>query len=441
MTSTQVDWNRCLEQAAVSDIGMRRSNNQDSYSVVMATDVENWYARGHLFMVADGMGAHAAGELASKLAVDGIPHLYHKHYEQSPPEALQKAIQETNSEVNRRGEANPDFQHMGTTADVLVMLPQGAMVAHIGDSRVYRLRGDTLRQLTFDHSLVWEMKAGGELPDGVDPNKVVPKNVITRSLGPNARVKIDFEGPFPVNVGDTFLLCSDGLTGRVEDEELALFMAYLPPKEAAAALVSLANLRGGPDNITIIIVKVIDPQITTAAVQAEPLVLGANMTDEKSVHPAIWVATGVCLLSAVVMFMLNNTVLGLVAACMGVIAATAGILQKFGSLKIGGAKEVSLAGGRRLGGGPYTETKVMTGAALGKHLQTAYQRSRNTSQKRGREMDWARLDNECQQAVAAAGRGDGTSAMRTYAEIVAHMMDQIRQQLKAAASDSKVDLA
>lgn len=441
MTSTQVDWNRCLEQAAVTDIGMRRSNNQDSYGVVMATDLENWYARGHLFMVADGMGAHAAGELASKLAVDGIPHLYHKHYEQSPPEALQKAIVETNSEVHRRGEANPDFQSMGTTASVLVMLPQGAMVAHIGDSRIYRLRGDTLRQLTFDHSEVWEMRASGDLPEGVDPERIGRKNVITRSLGPNARVKIDFEGPFPVHMGDTFLLCSDGLTGRVEDDELALFMAHLPPKEAANALISLANLRGGPDNITIIIVKVVDPQITTAAVQAEPLVLGADMTGEKSVHPAIWVVTGVCFLVAVIMFMIPNTVLGLVAACVGVIAATAGILQKFGSLKIGGAKEVSLAGGRRLGAGPYTETKVVTGAALGRKLQAAYERSRNTSQKRGRDMDWTRLEQECQQAVAAAGRGDATAAMRTYAEIVSHMMDQIRQQLKAAASDSKVDLA
>ena len=228
-----VDWNQSLQHAAVTDVGMRRSNNQDSYAVVLAGDVENWFSRGHLFIVADGMGAHAAGELASKLAVDNISHLYHKHHELSPPEALQKAIIETNAEIHRKGQANAEFHNMGTTSSVLVLLPHGALVAHVGDSRIYRLRGDTFRQLTFDHSLVWEMKHSGQVPEGVDVNTLAPKNVITRSLGPNEKVKVDFEGPYPVAQGDVFLMCSDGLTGRVEDHEIALILATLPAKEAA----------------------------------------------------------------------------------------------------------------------------------------------------------------------------------------------------------------
>ena len=92
MSPTPFDWNRCLEYAALSDVGMRRANNQDAFNVALASDAEGWYDRGHVFVVADGMGAHAAGELASKLAVDTIPHLYHKYREMSPPEALQKAI-------------------------------------------------------------------------------------------------------------------------------------------------------------------------------------------------------------------------------------------------------------------------------------------------------------------------------------------------------------
>ena len=427
-----------MQHAAVTDIGMRRSNNQDSFSVVLASDVEHWYNRGHLFIVADGMGAHAAGELASKLAVDGIPHLYHKHHDVSPPEALQRAIQDTNIEVNRRGEANPDFQHMGTTSSVLVMLPQGALIAHIGDSRIYRIRGDKLRQMTFDHSLVWEMKANGQVPDGVDVNSVVPKNVITRSLGPNARVKIDFEGPFPVAVGDTYLLCSDGLTGRVEDDELAAFMAHLPPQEAAQALIDLANVRGGPDNITIIIVKVIDPQITTGAVQAEPLVLGADLREERDVHPAIWVATGVCLLAAVVMLILNKIVFGLVAGCFGIIGALVGILQKFGSFTMGGKKQVALSDGRKLGGGPYTETAVPQKNELAAIIQNAVTRTTNTAHKRNHELDFDRVGREAGEAIDAAKRGESTAALQSFSKTVSYMLDQIRRQQKAKASDSNV---
>mgnify|MGYP002623790388 CR=1 FL=1 len=438
MSQQQVNWNQCLQHVAVTDIGMRRSNNQDSYSVVLASDVEHWYQRGHMFIVADGMGAHAAGELASKLAVDGIPHLYHKHHDVSPPEALQRAIQDTNIEVNRRGEANADFKSMGTTSSVLVMLPQGALIAHIGDSRIYRLRGEKLRQLTFDHSLVWEMKANGKLPEGIDVGQVVPKNVITRSLGPNARVKIDFEGPFPVAVGDTFLLCSDGLTGRVEDEELAAFMAHMPPREAAAALTNLANVRGGPDNITIIIVKVIDPQITTSAVQAEPLVLGAEQREQRDVHPAIWVVTGVCALAALVMAVLGNVVAALTAGCFGIVGAMVGILQKFGSFKLGGRKEVALTEGRRLGGGPYTETDIPTKNALAKIIQDAVARSTNTSQKRNHEMDFDHVRREAAAAIDAAKAGDNAKALQTFSQTIDYMLERIRQQQKEAASDSNV---
>src|SRR6185369_2097132 len=108
--------------------------------------------RGHVFVVADGMGAHAAGELASKMAADGIPHNYHKIHDQPAVWAIAKAVEEINDQINQRGQANIDFQGMGTTSSVLVLLPQGALVAHVGDSRVYRLRGEQLEQLTFDHS-------------------------------------------------------------------------------------------------------------------------------------------------------------------------------------------------------------------------------------------------------------------------------------------------
>ena len=141
----------------------------------------------------------------------------------------------------------------------LVLLPQGAMVAHVGDSRVYRYRGDRFEQLTFDHSLVW---GGWPLRAGRDRCRKTCRGIsLPRSLGPHEEVKIDREGPFPVEEGDTFLLCSDGLTNAVADTEIGAIVGALTPEEAARALVDLANLRGGPDNITVIVVRVTGPQI------------------------------------------------------------------------------------------------------------------------------------------------------------------------------------
>ena len=153
---------------------MRRMNNQDSLAVVVTDDAAKWASRGHLLMVADGMGAHAAGELASKLAVDNIPHTYFKLRDLYPPAALRQAIRDANALIYAKGQSNIGFQGMGTTCSCLVLLPQGALVAHVGDSRVYRLRGHRLAQLTFDHSLVWEMAAAGHMAEEDVPS-YIPK--------------------------------------------------------------------------------------------------------------------------------------------------------------------------------------------------------------------------------------------------------------------------
>ena len=228
------DWLKHIEVATISHVGMRRSTNQDSYEVALAGDFDKWKKRGHFFLVADGMGAHAAGELASKLAADGITHLYSKYQDISPPEALKRAVNETNAEINRRGQANEEFNNMGTTCSTLALLPYGAVIAHVGDSRVYRIRNSKLEQLTFDHSLVWEMKAAGTIPGGAEGEALIPKNVITRSLGPYPDVNVDLEGPFPILPGDKFLLCSDGLTGEVEDDEIASLVSYLTPRSSGS---------------------------------------------------------------------------------------------------------------------------------------------------------------------------------------------------------------
>ena len=275
-------WSHCLEYAALSDIGLRRANNQDSYKVVLAGNEADFQQRGHLFIVADGMGAHAAGELASKMATDVISLDYRKLLDQSPPEAILSAVLDANRQIHTRGQASPEFRGMGTTATMLLLLPAGALVAHVGDSRAYRLRGNRIEQLTFDHSLVWEMQAAGQLPEGEVPG-FISKNIITRSLGPNPTVQVDLEGPHPVQAGDTFLLCSDGLSNQVTDDEIGLVLSCLPPGEAVHALIELACLRGGPDNITAIIVRVARSP-SSAARAAPPVVPRSGRTFGPSIR-------------------------------------------------------------------------------------------------------------------------------------------------------------
>src|SRR5690606_6295768 len=132
---------------------------------------------------------------------------------------------------------------------------KGAVIGHVGDSRVYRVRGDRIDQLSFDHSLQWELLRQGKMkPEEIFLHE--PRHIITRSLGPEPEVKIDIEGPYPVLPGDTFVLCSDGLTGHVNDAEIGTIARELPPAEACRLLVNLANLRGGSDNITVLVTRV-----------------------------------------------------------------------------------------------------------------------------------------------------------------------------------------
>ena len=275
-------WEGSLDYAAISNVGMQRTNNQDSHIEVPAASKRLWRDRGHFFMVADGMGAHAAGERASEMAVLLTSQSYLKRTEQSPYSAIRDAIGDAHLQIKKQGEADEAFRSMGTTADVLLLLPEGALNAHVGDSRTYRLRGGCYEQLTFDHSLVWELTRSGK----IDPSKIpakIPKNIITRSLGPGSNPLVDLEGPFPLKKGDTFLLCSDGLSGQVADSEMAQILTLLPPAQAAQTLVSLANLSGGPDNVTVTVVKVLGlPDPADLSGEKDPA------AKREAIGPAAW---------------------------------------------------------------------------------------------------------------------------------------------------------
>jgi PPM family protein phosphatase len=247
-------WEQKVQYATISDIGMRRKNNQDSATVQLCADHEIWSQYGHLFIVADGMGGHAVGELASKIAVDTIPLTFFKSRAEDTQKALLEAIENANAAINERGTQNEEFKRMGTTCVALVLSPHGAITGHVGDSRIYRIRDDRIEQLTFDHSLHWELQRAGRLKPG-DVFLPEAKHVITRSLGPEPSVKVDINGPHPVSPGDRFVLCSDGLTGHLKDAEIGMIVRELPIEESSKLLVNLANLRGGSDNVTVVVAE------------------------------------------------------------------------------------------------------------------------------------------------------------------------------------------
>ena len=414
---------------------MRRTTNQDSHALLPAENNGVLEARGHLLMVADGMGAHAAGELASRLAAEGVPHLYRKYTELSPPEALLRAFRETNTEINRRGSANTDFHNMGTTSSVLVLLPQGAIAGHVGDSRIYRLRDNKISQLTFDHSLQWELKASGQLPEGADVSAVVPKNVITRSLGPNAVVEIDLEGPHAIAVDDVYMLCSDGLTGRVEDSELGAILASLSPEEAAHALVDLANLRGGPDNVTVLIGKVTGGELVPDLATTAPLRMGSA----RAIEPLHLVLGSVALASALagaILAWIGHITAGAVALVVSLLSAAIGLVH-WRVVRSG----KRLGGENLLGKGPYTSTTCEPDHQLVQKLRATLDELREAAREGSWNINWDPLDDSCRRATSADGAGDFREAVRHNCRAISYMMNELRQQQKKKLGTTTVNFS
>lgn len=302
-----------VRAASRTDVGMRRATNQDSLAVVPEGG-DKPIAGDAILMVADGMGAHAAGELASKMATDTIPLAYLKSAAESAPSALRKAIREANESIHGKGASSPEFHGMGTTCSCLVITQGAALVGHVGDSRVYRLRDGVLEQLTFDHSLVWEMAAASNVSEDNVPS-CIPKNVITRSLGPHETVIVDLEGPHPLKAGDVFLICSDGLSGVVDDTLAGGVLGTMEPDEAAQTLVDLANLRGGPDNISVVVARVERSDGDQSCVHAT-----APCEQAPSVFGVA--AAAACLLACGWFFLQSHTT-GMLASAIGLGAALA----------------------------------------------------------------------------------------------------------------------
>jgi protein phosphatase len=309
---------------------------------------------------------------------------------------------------------------MGTTATTMVLLPEGAIFAHVGDSRAYRLRGNCLEQITFDHSLVWELQAAGQNMDDPAPS-YVPKNIITRSLGPNAVVQADREGPFPLQAGDTFLLCSDGLSGQVQDAEIGAILTCLPPAEAVQSLIHIANLRGGPDNITIIVAKVLGPQVADAA--EKPNTYNSPSPHVRPVNPWIWTILGASLLAALGFLGMGQWPIALFAL---LIAAAAGIAATF--QRQAPADESWAVPGKRLGNGPYVTRDCTPNEEFINRLTDMMVQLRDAAASEQWQVDWNRFNQHISLAETARHTADFTASSREYLRAISFLMTQLKQQ-------------
>ena len=419
-----------FEFASATDVGVRRSHNQDAFALLPASDSAQFLHRGHLVLVADGMGAHAVGELASKLAADSIPHIYSKHAQDGANPALRRAFVEANQHIHSRAAANPEFHGMGTTGTALVLRPEGAYVGHVGDSRVYRVRGGVLEQLSFDHSLVWELaKRQRRNPDELTN---VPSNVIVRSLGPEASVLVDVEGPHPLEPGDVFILCSDGLSGPVNDREIGAVSSTLSPDEACRFLIHLANLQGGPDNITAIIVKVrglsaasTDRQVATATPWASESLLG-RMQDSVKGFPWSFVALILGILLAGIAIFLAATerageVVAFVVAGVLLVSGLVGlIMQSFRD-----RSAVELAPKRKLH--IYRQIPCAIDQGLVDRLDQALLTLRSRVNDNHWEFDQSAFESKDASAKASAEKAEWQDAFREKCRAMMILMDAVQQ--------------
>jgi PPM family protein phosphatase len=258
---------RIDDQATRTDTGRQRNANEDSL-----------FTRAPLFVVADGMGGAQAGEVASKTAAES----FDRELPQGPPEqVLRETIELANRTIHDRAGTDPDLAGMGTTitAAIVDLEAEEVAIGHVGDSRAYRLRGNKFERLTRDHSLVEEMRRKGQLTDAQAEDHP-QRSIITRALGPEPEVEVDLQ-TVPAQAGDTFLICSDGLTTMLGDEQIGRLLARATSMSSAVrALVDEANRAGGRDNITVVAFRLGDAAAPVGAGSGEGATLIGASAEE-----------------------------------------------------------------------------------------------------------------------------------------------------------------
>jgi serine/threonine protein phosphatase PrpC len=269
-----------LDPAQLTDVGRKREHNEDNMAYVIPKDPQVMAMKGALFIVADGMGGHAAGEVASEIAVDTVSNAYYMDDNEDVMTPLLQAIKRANLAIHQRAAENLLRSGMGTTCVAAVLRGNMGYIANVGDSRAYLVRGSHVKQITQDHSWVAEQVRAGLLTED-QARTHAQRNVITRCLGTQPDVEVDvFLEPLQEN--DCLVLCTDGLSGLLSDEEVMRIVDQSVPQESVYHLVERANENGGPDNITAIVVRVQEVGMEPPGARSPVRVGGREISEENT---------------------------------------------------------------------------------------------------------------------------------------------------------------
>jgi len=245
-----------IEMASLSDVGCQRENNEDSLSYWEPQSEAEFRQKGRLAVVADGMGGYEGGQEASRLAVETVQDVFDQEPAADPRGALLKGFKTAHERIRKYADEHPQFQGMGTTCTALALNDLHLYFAHVGDSRLYLVRGNTILRLTRDHSYVGKLVESGVLRSE-EAERHPQRHILTAALGAGSEVEAEAPAsPLRLEAGDALVLCTDGLWSLVQELEILEIVAGRVASAACAELVKLARERGGPDNITVQILRV-----------------------------------------------------------------------------------------------------------------------------------------------------------------------------------------
>ncbi|MFH1197545.1 MAG: protein phosphatase 2C domain-containing protein [bacterium] len=240
--------------AGKSDVGLVRSENQDSFGKFPEDNNDMYSEKGVLFIVADGIGGHSNGKEASQLAIDTVKEKYFSSSVDGSPGSLRLAIEEANTNIFSKSSTDSQFKRMGTTCSTLVIRNENGFVGHVGDSKVFHISKNNITQLTRDHTLVGEMMKHGIISNK-EAKQHPDRSTLLRALGGEPAVDVDIIENFSVQAGDRFVLCTDGLA-NVNSAEIKEIACSLSPYDACDKLIGLAKDRGGKDNVTVLVIEI-----------------------------------------------------------------------------------------------------------------------------------------------------------------------------------------
>ncbi len=245
-----------IELANLTDVGCQRENNEDYYCYWEPEGEQEFVQKGRLAIIADGMGGNEGGEVASRLAVEIVRQTYLNSSEDDPQAALLAGFQAAHEAIQQTARDTPRLEGMGTTCTAIVLAGDRLHFAHVGDSRLYLLRNSSISCVTKDHSYVDQLVESGIISPKEARNHP-QRHILTAALGVAGEVRVEVpEEPLLLERGDVLLLCTDGLYGVVSDEELLEVLSSHAPAEACRELVRIAKAHGGPDNITVQVLRI-----------------------------------------------------------------------------------------------------------------------------------------------------------------------------------------